>query len=148
MAYTKTRYGKREQQTSSPGWVRSISTPFLSPAHPTCVDPHLSTLNASFAHSIPVVEVDGHFLIDFKQCSQVAEQIESLVQYSPPRTRNTTRPDVLAYVESSLKSRSGDDTVRAVEKRSANLAGEEQSLLEHRKKMKSLGFAWSPPRRK
>jgi serine/threonine protein kinase len=112
------------------------------------LDPHLSTFNSSFAHSNPTVEVDGHFLIDFKQCSEVAEQIESLVQYSPPRTRNTTRPDVLAYVEYSLKSRRGDDIVRTVEKRSADLAGEEQSLLEHRKKMKSLGFAWSPPRRK
>lgn len=132
-------------------WLGTVDSYVFSvslPTYPTCADPHLSTFNSSFAHSNPTVEVDGHFLIDFKQCSEVAEQIESLVQYSPPRTRNTTRPDVLAYVEYSLKSRRGDDIVRTVEKRSADLAGEEQSLLEHRKKMKSLGFAWSPPRRK
>ena len=83
--------------------------------------------------------MDGHPLIDFKQCSEVAEQIEALVQYSP--THNTTRSDVLAYVEYSLKSSNGDDARRAVEGRSANLAIEE---LEQRNS-RSLRFAWSTP---
>ena len=102
-------------------------------------------LNLTFADSSnPIlVEVDGHPLIDFKQCSKVAEQIESLVQYSPPPTHDTTRPDVLAYVEYSLKSRSRDDTLRMAQERSSNLAGREQSLLEQQKKMQALGFPWS-----
>lgn len=82
--------------------------------------------------------MDGHPLIDFKQCGEVAEQIEALVQYSP-RTHSTTRPDVLAYVEYSLKSSNGDDARRAAEGRSANLAIEE---LEQRNSH-SLRFAWS-----
>jgi hypothetical protein len=72
-------------------------------------------LNSSLAHSNPIVELDGHHLIDFKQCSEVAEQIDSLVQYSPPSTHDTTRSDVLANVEYSLKSRSGDDTLRVAQ---------------------------------
>lgn len=92
--------------------------------------------------------MDGHPLIDFKQCSKVAEQIEALVQYSPPPTRSTTRQNVLAYVEYNLKSRYGDDVLRFAKERSAKLAVEEKSLLEDRKKMQSLGFPWSPPRRK
>jgi hypothetical protein len=92
--------------------------------------------------------VDGHPLIDFKQCSEIAEQIESLVQYSPPRTRDSTRPDVLAYVEYSLRSSSGDDALRAAEERSANLVLEEQSFLDRREKMRRLGLPWSPPRRR
>ena len=94
--------------------------------------------------------MDGHPLIDFKHCSEIAEQIESLVQYSPPRTRHTTRPDVLAYVEYGLKSSRGDDVLRNAEKRSAHLAGEEQEIRARQEKMKGLGFAWStsPPRRR
>jgi uncharacterized protein YfaP (DUF2135 family) len=120
----------------------------LKPTYPTCADRHLSALNSSFAHSNPVVEVDGHPLIDFKQCSKVAEQIDALVQYSPPPTRSTTRQNVLVYVEYNLKSRYGDDVMRVAKERSAKLAVEEKSLLEDRKKMQSLGFPWSPPRRK
>ena len=90
--------------------------------------------------------MDGHHQIDFKQCSKVAEQIEALVQYSP-RTA-TVRPNVLAYVEFNLKSRHGDDFLRGARERSAKLAVEERALLEDRKKMQSLGFPWSPPRRK
>ena len=100
-------------------------------------------LNSSLAHSNPIVELDGHHLVDFKQSSKVAEQIDSLVQYSPPRTHDTTRPDVLAYVEYSLKSRSGDDILRVVQERSSYLAGREQSLLEHQKRVQALGFPWS-----
>lgn len=118
------------------------------PAYPTCVDLHLSTLNSSLAHSNPVIEMDGHPLVDFKQCSKVAEEIEALVQYSPPRTRDATRPDVLAYVEYSLKSSNGGEVVRAAKERSAELAREEQFILEQRKKVQALGSRWSPPRRK
>jgi hypothetical protein len=38
--------------------------------------------------------------------------------------------------------------VRAAEGRSAYLAAEERNLLEHRDKMRRLGLAWLPPRRK
>jgi hypothetical protein len=111
-------------------------------------DLHLSTLNSSFVHSNPIVEVDGHPLIDFKYCSKVAEQIDTLVQYSPPRTRLSTRPDVLAYVEYRLKSSCGDDVLRSVEERSARLADEERTFDVQRKKMISFLFPWSPPRRR
>jgi len=112
------------------------------------LDLHLSALNSSFAHSNPIVEVDGHPLIDFKYCSEIARQIDSLVQYSPPRTRKTTRPDLLAYVEYSLKSRRGDDVLRNAEERSARLAEEERVFDAQKKKMIGLGFPWSPPRRR
>ena len=102
----------------------------------TCPDLHLSTLNLT-ANSNLIVEVDGHPLINFRQCSEVAEQIEALVQYSPP-THNTARPDVLAYVEYSLKSSDGDDTQRSAEERSADPASEE---LEQQ----NSGFAWPTP---
>lgn len=92
--------------------------------------------------------MDGHPLVDFKQCSKVAEEIEALVQYSPPRTRDATRPDVLAYVEYSLKSSNGGEVMRAAKERSAKLAREEQFILEQRKKVQALGSRWSPPRRK
>jgi len=111
-------------------------------------DLHLSTLNSSFADSNPIVEVDGHPLIDFKYCSKIAEQIDSLVQYSPPRIRHTTRPDLLAYVEYSLKSSRSDDVLRNAEERGARLAEEERLFDTQRKKMIGLGFAWSPPRRR
>jgi hypothetical protein len=92
--------------------------------------------------------VDGHPLIDFKYCSEIARQIDSLVQYSPPLTRKTTRPDLLAYVEYSLKSRRGDDVLRNAEERSARLAEEERVFDAQKKKMIGLGFPWSPPRRR
>jgi hypothetical protein len=109
-------------------------------------DPHLSTLNSSFAHSDPVVEVAGHPLIDFKHCSEIAEQIDSLVQYSPPR--HITRPDVLAYVEYSLKSGRSDDVLRDAEERSARLADEERGFDRQRKRKIIIGIPWSPPRRR
>jgi hypothetical protein len=118
-----------------------LATNLILLAH---ADLHLSTLNSSFAHSDPIVEVDGHHLIDFKYCSKIAEQIDSLVQYSPPRTHHTTRPDLLAYVEYSLKSCRSDDVLRNAEKRSARLANQEQVFDTKRK----LGLAWSPPRRR
>jgi hypothetical protein len=128
------------------GTVDSLRFFVLLPAYPTCADPHLTTLNSSFTHSNPTVEVDGRPLIDFKLCSKVADQIELLVQYSPPRVHHTTRPDVLTYVEYSLKSRRGDD-MRVAQERSSNLAGKERSLLEHRQRVRSLGFVWSPRRK-
>jgi hypothetical protein len=91
--------------------------------------------------------VDGHPLIDLKHCSEIAEQIDTLVQYSPPRTRPTL-PDLLAYVEYSLKSSRSDDVLRVAEERSARLADEERVFHAQRKKMLELGFAWSPPRRR
>ncbi|KAF8496691.1 ras guanine nucleotide exchange factor domain-containing protein [Russula emetica] len=112
------------------------------------LDLHLSTLNSSFAHSNPIVEVDGHPLIDFKQCSKIAEQIDTLVQYAPPRTRHTTRPDLLAYVEYSLKCSRSNAVLRNAEERSARLADEERVFYSQRKKMLALGFVWSPPRRR
>jgi hypothetical protein len=127
------------------GTVGSLRFFVSLPAYPTCADRHLSTLNSSFARSNPIVEVDGHSLIDFKQCSKIAEEIESLVQYSPPRTRDTTQPNLLAYVERNLKSSSGDGTVRAAEERSAKLAADEQTLSDHQKRMQLIGVAWSPP---
>ena len=108
----------------------------LAYAYPTCPDLHLSTLNLT-ANSNLIVEVDGHPLINFRQCSEAAEQIEALIQYSPP-THKTARPDVLAYVEYSLKSSDGDDTQRSAEERSADLASEE---LEQQ----NSGFAWPTP---
>ena len=122
-----------------------IATNLTRLAH---ADLHLSTLNSSFAHSNLIVEVDGHPLIDFKYCSEIAEQIDSLVQYSPPRTHNTMRPDLLAYVEYSLKSSRSDDVLRNAENRSARLAEEERVFDAQRKKMKGLGFPWTPPRRR
>ena len=89
----------------------------------------------------------GHPLIDFKYCSEIAEQIDTLVQYSPRHTRQITRPDVLAYVEYSLKTSRSDD-LRNVEERSARLADEERVFDAQRKKMMGLGFPWSPPRRR
>jgi hypothetical protein len=111
-------------------------------------DLHLSTLNSSFARSYPIVEVDGHPLIDFKYCSTIAEQIDTLVQYSPPRTRHITRPDLLAHVEYSLRSSRGDNVLPNAEERSARLADEERVFHAQRKKMIGLGFPWSPPRRR
>jgi hypothetical protein len=78
----------------------------------------------------------------------MAEQIDTLVQYSPPRTGHITRPDLLAYVEYSLKSSCGGDVLRSVEERSARLADEERAFDVQRKKMISLLFPWSPPRRR
>jgi hypothetical protein len=77
----------------------------------------------------------------------MAEQINSLVQYSPPQTRDTTRPDLLAYVEYSLKTCRGDNVLPGAEERSARLASEERVFYAERKKMMELGFPWSPSRR-
>ena len=54
------------------------------------------------------------------------------------------QPDVLAYVEYSLKSRNGDDVLRVAQERSSNLAGREQFLPEHQKRVQALGFPGHP----
>jgi hypothetical protein len=93
------------------------------------------------------MEVDGHPLIDFKQFSELAEQVDSIVQYTPPRVEHATRQDVLAYIEYCLKSSAGGDASQAsTEVRSAKLALEERKMLETRARMRSLGLPWSPPR--
>jgi hypothetical protein len=113
----------------------------------TVTDPLLSTLNSTFTYSDPIVDVDEHLLIDFRHCIELAEQIDSLVRYSPPRVRSI--PDVLSYVEFSLKSCASNDVLRYVDSRSAKLVIEEQALLDRRERMRLLGMAWSPhPRRK
>jgi hypothetical protein len=123
----------------SPTFLYSpTALPATSPA-----DPLLSSLNSTFANSDPIVEVDGHPLIDFKQCIRLAEQIDSLVQYSPPRVR--TVPDVVAHVEYSLKSCVGDDQTLA---RSPKLISEEQILVDRRERMRLLGMTWSPHSRR
>src|SRR5712691_2399551 len=88
--------------------------------------------------------MDGHPLIDFKQCVLLAEQVDSLVQYSPPRVRNSTRPEVLSYVEYSLKSCVNNDVLREAEARSSKLVVEERALLDRREKMRLLGMVWTP----
>lgn len=92
------------------------------------------------------MEVDGHILIDFKHFSELAEQVDSIVQYTPPRVEHATHQDVLAYAEYSIKSNNGGDAEH--EALGAKLALEERKMLEHRARMRSLGIPWSPPRRK
>jgi hypothetical protein len=111
----------------------------------TFADPHLTTLNQTFTRSNPIVEVDGHCLIDFELCGTLAEQIDSITRYSPPDVRSETRRDVLEYVEYNLQSSSGDDVARAAEARGAKLAEEEQSMLAQRERMQALGIPWFPP---
>jgi RasGEF domain len=106
----------------------------------SCADPLLTSLNSTFTSSDPIVEVDGHPLIYFKQCTRLAEQINSLVGYSPPRARPP--PDVLSYVEFSLMSCVGDDVLRHVEARSTKLVHEEQFLLYRRERMRFLKISF------
>jgi hypothetical protein len=115
----------------------------ILPATPA--DPLLPPLNSTFTLSNLIVEVDGRPLIDFKQCIGLAEQIDSLLQYSPPLDRSAMRSEVLAYVEYSLKSCDGDDVLRWIEVRSIEVIGEERTLLDRRQRMQSLGMAWAPP---
>lgn len=89
--------------------------------------------------------MDGRPLIDFKQCIRLAEQIDSLVRYSPLLDHSAMRPGVLAYVEYSLKSCVGDDALLRVEARSIEVIGEERALLDRRQRMRSLGMEWALP---
>ncbi|KAI9457793.1 hypothetical protein BJY52DRAFT_1223704 [Lactarius psammicola] len=80
--------------------IRKAATKELIP----WLNPHLTSLNSTFVQSNPVMEVNGHSLIDFKLLGELAEQVDSIVQYTPPRIEHATRQDVLAYIEYNLKS--------------------------------------------
>ena len=121
---------------------------YLTPnAH--SIDPHLSLLNTTFVQFNPIVEVDGRPMVDFKQFSELADQVNEIAQYTSPRTEHVTRPDVLAYVEYSLKSNMKDDTLTpSINDLGAKRALEESKMLETRERLHSLMLPWSPPRRK
>jgi len=57
--------------------------------------------------------VEGRYLINFKLCYELAEQIDSITQYSPPDVRSEARQDVLEYVEYNLQSGSADNATMA-----------------------------------
>ena len=93
--------------------------------------------------------MDGHPLIDFKLLSEIAEQVNTIVQYTPPRIEPAMRQDVLAYVEYSLKSSTSDENLRAsMNDLSTKWAQEESRMFKTRYRLRSLGLPWSPPRRK
>ena len=95
------------------------------------------------------MEVDGHPLVDFKLFSELADQVNELVQYTPPRLERLTRQDVLAYVEYSLKSHFKYHTVNpSINDLGAKRALEESKMLKTRERLRSLMLPWSPPRRK
>jgi hypothetical protein len=93
------------------------------------------------------MEVDGHHLVDFKLFSELADQVNDIVQYTPPRVEHA-RQDVLAHVEYSLKSNISDDLDASMNDLSAKRVQEESKMLETRERLRSLGLPWSPPRRK
>ena len=95
------------------------------------------------------MEADGHPLVDFKLFGELADQVNEIVQYTPPRIEHTTRQDVLAHVESSLKSHIKDDALTpSIDDLSAKRALEESKMLGARERLRSLGLPWLPPRRK
>ena len=95
------------------------------------------------------MEVDGHHLVDFKLFGELAEQVNDIVQYTPPRIEHATHQDVLAHVEYTLKSHVKDDTVEpSINDLSTRRVQEESKMLETRERLRSLGLPWSPPRRK
>jgi hypothetical protein len=105
----------------------------------TIADPHLSILNTTFAHSNPIVEVDGHHMIDFKLCSELAEQIDSITEYSPPPVSAEIRQDVLEYVEYNLQqSLAIKASSAAVVRKATRLATKERSTLTKREMKKSV----------
>ena len=129
------------------GTIGPISLP-LSHSNPRPIDPHLGSLNTTFVESNPIMEVDGHPLVDFKLFSELADQVNELDQYTPPRIEHTTRQDVLAHVEYSLKSHMKDDTLTpSINDLSAKRALEESAMLVTRERLRSLGLPWLPPRR-
>ncbi|KAH9001757.1 hypothetical protein EDB92DRAFT_1812453 [Lactarius akahatsu] len=130
-------------------WLSTIGPYFITTISHDSIDPHLVSLNSTFVQSNPIMEVDGHALVDFKLLSELAEQVESIVQFTPPRVEHATRQDILAYIEHSLKSiTTGDASHASTDVLSAQLALDERRMLEHRARMRSLGIPWSPPRRK
>jgi len=113
----------------------------------TFAGPHLSTLNSTFAHSNPIVEVDGHHLVDFKLCSELAMQVDFIAQYSPPPMRSQIRPDVLEYAEYHLQSSLALKDPYAAVVRTVKHAGKARrsTLTEGGTKKSSLGKL-VPPR--
>jgi hypothetical protein len=103
------------------------------------IEPHLSALRSTLARSDLVFEVDGNELIDFKLCSELAEQIDSVARYSPPLVHAETRQDVLEYVGYKLQSSAADKLEAAVEARSAALAEEEWSMVEQKERTQGHG---------
>lgn len=121
------------------GMVVPLSLSYLPIGfNPTLKTPSLPPSTRPFVHSRLNFGVDGHTLSDFRKCIRLAEQIDSLVGYLPPRVHNATRPEVLAYVEYGLKSCVGDEVLRDAEVRSAELVGEELAILDCQKKMRLL----------
>ena len=90
----------------------------------------------------------GLHLVDFKLFAELADQVNEIVQYTPPHIEHTTRQDVLAHVEYSLKSHITDDTLTpSINDLSAKRALEESKMLGTRERLRSLGLPWLPPRR-
>lgn len=127
-------------------WLGMVD-PLMSSYHLTATfaDPYLTTLNSTFAHSDPTVEVDGHHLIDFKRCSELAEQIDSITEYSPPPVNSDIRQDVLEYVEYHLQSSLAAKALRAPVVRTTRFARKERSIHSMKRETKrSLGEPRSP----
>ena len=94
------------------------------------------------------MEVDGHTFVDFKLFSELAEQVNDIVQYTPPLIKHATHQDVLAHVEYILRSHIKDDTLTpSIDELSAKRELEESKMLGTRERLHSLGLPWSPPRR-
>ena len=128
-------------------WLGMVLSLHMSYYHLTLTfaDPYLSTLNSTFAHSEPTIEVDGHYLIDFKRCSELAEQINSIIEYSPPPVSPDIRQDVLEYVEYHLQPRLAANASRA-SVRSARLPKKKRSIHSMKRGTKrSLGELRAPP---
>ncbi|KAF8273843.1 hypothetical protein EI94DRAFT_1715048 [Lactarius quietus] len=112
------------------------------------LDPHLTSLNSIFVQSNPIMDMDGHPMIDFKLLSELAWQVDTIVQYTPPRIGHAARQDVLAYVEYKLKSSSSDDaSPTSMNDLGAKWTLEESKMLDTRERLNSIGLPLSPPRR-
>ena len=132
-------------------WLGTIGPISLTLSHsnPHPIDPHLSLLNTTFVQPMPILEVDGHILVDFKLFGELADQVNEIVQYTPPRIDLASSQDLLAHVEYSLKSNMKDDTLTpSINDLGARRALEESKMLKTRERLRSLMLPWSPPRRK
>ena len=130
-------------------WLGAVSPLRISCYHltSTFADPFLSPLNSTFANSDPTVEVDGHYLVDFKLCGELAEQIDSVTEYSPPPPASSEiRQDVLEYVEYHLQSSLATNPSIAAAARNARLARKKRSSVHSKRETKrSLGELRLPP---
>jgi hypothetical protein len=88
--------------------------------------------------------VDGHYLIDFKLCSELAEQIGSITGYSPPPVSSEIRQDVLEYVEYNLQSSLAVEASCTAVVHSPGLVWKKQQMSSQREIKKSLGGLWPP----